>query len=291
MDIWIIQNGEKTGPIHDFEVRKKIEAGELAANTPAWHEGLPAWKPLIEIGLFEREFDKPFESQDKQPFEAPEPKEESYARWLSGGKASEIPAPPPPMDRIYSLRRFWARWFDLNLFAAIWFISMWALGRDIGSMITNIWILAFFYVPWFALETVLLHRFGFTPGKWLLGIKVMNNDGSLLELPQATHRSVRVLFIGIGFGLDFIALVCQIMAYFTTKRIGKPLWDQAGGHRISVSDLQPLRVAALVAIMFGSIFLKGLVIMPYGLEEMSKKSPELKKYIEEHPPWQLPKRH
>lgn len=274
MDIWIIQNGEKTGPIHDFEVRKKIEAGELAADTPAWHEGLPAWKPLNEIGLFEREFDKPFEESKSMPEPTPGPA-----------------VPPPPMDRIYSLRRFWARWMDLNLFAAIWFISMWALSRDIGAMITNIWTLAFFYVPWFALETALIHRFGTTPGKWLLGIKVMNNDGSLLDLPQATHRSVRVLFIGIGFGLDFIALVCQIMAYFTTKRIGKPLWDQAGGHRISASDLQPFRVAALVAIMCGSVFLKGLVIMPYGIEELSKKSPEIKKYFEDHPPLQLPKRH
>ena len=98
---------------------------------------------------------------------------------------------------------------------------MWATGRDIGATLANPWIILFLYVPWFVLETILLHRFGTTPGKWLLGIRVVNNDGSLLSLAEATRRSARVLFIGIGFGLDLIAIVCQIMAWFTTKRLGR----------------------------------------------------------------------
>ena len=59
MDIWIILDGEKIGPIHDFEIRRKIEAGELSATTPAWHEGLAAWKPLVEIELFTRAAEYP----------------------------------------------------------------------------------------------------------------------------------------------------------------------------------------------------------------------------------------
>ena len=59
MDIWIIRNGEKTGPFRDFEIRHKIEDGELSPTTPAWHDGLPAWQPLGEIDLFRREFDLP----------------------------------------------------------------------------------------------------------------------------------------------------------------------------------------------------------------------------------------
>ena len=56
MDIWIIRNGEKAGPIHDYEARRKIEAGELTRDIPAWHEGLDAWRPLGEIPLFKDEF-------------------------------------------------------------------------------------------------------------------------------------------------------------------------------------------------------------------------------------------
>ena len=277
MDIWIIQNGEKTGPIHDFEVRKKIEAGELPAHTPAWHEGLPAWKPLIEIDLFEREFDRPAEVPDA-PYTPPE-------------QAHDEPTPPPLPDKPHYFRRFWARWFDLYLFSGIWWISMWFSGRDIGETLANMWVLLLFYVPWFVLETILLHRFGTTPGKWLLGLKVTNNDGSPLELADSTRRSARVLFVGIGFGLDIIAVVCQIMAYFTTKRLGRPLWDHAGGHRVTAAPLHPLRIVAFVIILFASLQLRAIVVFPYLMEEASKGSPQIREFFEKHQPWHLPKNH
>jgi uncharacterized RDD family membrane protein YckC len=273
MDIWIIQNGEKIGPIHDFEVRKKIEAGELAATTPAWHEGLPAWKPLVEISLFEREFDRPIDPPEAPP-----------------EQVTEAPVPPPLPDRLFSLRRFWARWLDLYLFAGLWWYAMWATGRDIGSALSNVWVIMLFYVPWFVVEAILLHRFGTTPGKWLLGIRVVNNDGSHLNLADATRRSARVLFVGIGFGLDIVTMVCQIMAYFTTKRLGRPIWDHAGGHRVTVAPLAPLRIVAFVVILFFSLQLRAIVVVPYLVEEAAKSSPMLKEFFEKYPPWHLPKR-
>lgn len=276
MDIWIIQNGEKTGPIHDFEVRKKIEAGELAATTPAWHEGLPAWKPLVEISLFEREFDRLIAAA-----EAPD---------APPGQASDAPVPPPLPEQLFSLRRFWARWLDLYMFAGLWWFAMWATGRDIGAALSNVWVIMLFYVPWFVVETILLHRFGTTPGKWLLGIRVVNNDGSHLNLADATRRSARVLFVGIGFGLDIVTMVCQLMAYFTTKRLGRPIWDHAGGHRVIVAPLSPLRIVAFVIILFVSLQLRAVVVFPYLIEETAKSSPMLKEFFEKHPPWQLPKR-
>jgi uncharacterized RDD family membrane protein YckC len=277
MDIWIIQNGEKTGPIHDFEIRRKIEAGELPASTPAWHEGLPAWKPLVEIGLFEREFDRPFENRDT-PYTPPE----------QGPDTSAAPAPP---NESFSIRRFWARWLDLYLFAGIWWIAMYATGRDIGATLASPWVILLQYVPWFVLETFLLHRFGTTPGKWLLGIKVVNNDGSLLSLGEATRRSARVLFIGLGFGWGILALICQILAYFTAKRLGRPLWDHAGGHRVTAAPLHPLRLVGYVILLFTALQLQMIVVAPYVMETAAKTFPSLKEQLEQNPPWHLPKRH
>lgn len=268
MDIWIIQDGEKSGPIHDFEIRRKIESGELPSSTPAWHEGLAAWKPLAELPLFQGEF-------DRVPAEESEP----------------VPDLPPPLpEPSVPFRRFWARWFDLYLFAGVWWIAMWATGRDIGATLMNPWILLFQYVPWFVLETFLLHRFGTTPGKWLLGIRVINNDGSLLNLADATRRSARVLFVGIGFGLDIVTMICQIMAYFTTKRLGRPLWDHSGGHRVTAAPLHPLRIVAYVFILFVSLQLRVIVVAPYIMEEAAKSSPQIKELFEKYPPWHLPKR-
>ncbi len=277
MEIWLIQNGEKTGPIHDFEVRKKIEAGELQPDTPAWHEGLPAWKPLVQISLFEREFERRVESRDTPgPPDLTEP---------PAGSAT-----PSATASTFVIRRFWARWFDLYLYAGIWWFAMWASGRDIGAIISNSWIILLHYAPWFALESFLLHRFGTTPGKWLLGLRVSNNDGSLLSLSDATRRSARVLFIGLGFGWGVLSLICQLMAYFTTKRLGRPLWDYSGGHQLTAEPLHPMRLVAYVFALFAALQLQAIVIYPYVLEEMEKRFPDYKEEIEKNQPWHLPVR-
>lgn len=276
MDVWLILNGEKIGPIHDFEIRRKIEAGELPPETPAWHEGIDAWKPLREISLFEREFLLP--SQQTSPD-------------LSANDDSEKPLLPPPMpDGPHLLRRFWARWLDLYFFSGVWWICMWLTGRDIGATLANPWIILFQYVPWFILETVLLHRYAFTPGKWLLGIRVVNDDGSLLTLAQATRRSSRVLFMGIGFGWGLLAMICQIVAFFTTKRMGRPLWDHAAGHRLVTAPLHPVKVAGFVIFFFIALQLQFIVVAPYAMEMAAKTFPALKAEFEKNPPWHLPPR-
>jgi len=282
MDIWIIQDGEKLGPIRDFEVRKKIEAGELPADTPAWHEGLSAWRPLGEIDLFAREFDLPGLRAEHAGAAEPVFEEEV--------PDPEPGAPPPLPAQPHLIRRFWARWFDLYLFAGVWWIGMWYAGRDIGATLNNPWIILFQYIPWFVLETIMLHRHGFTPGKWLLGIRVLNDDGSPLNLRQATLRSSRVLFLGIGFGWGILALICQIMAYFTTRRLGRPLWDHAGGHRLNTTPLNPLRIVVYVIGLFAALQLQMIVVSPYVMDNMKKTFPSFSEHFEKNPPWHLPEK-
>ncbi len=276
MDIWIIRNGEKTGPIHDFEIRRKIENGDLPATTPAWHEGLTSWKPLVEIDLFQREFTNPAPASDTAhapPEQEPEPS-----------------APPPLPDQPHLVRRFWARWLDLYLYAGIWWFAMWAAGRDIGMILQHQWIILFHYIPWFVFETFLIHRFGTTPGKWLLGITVVNNDGTRLSLAEATRRSSRVLLIGLGLGWGILALICQLMSWITTKRLGRPLWDHAGGHRLETAPIHPFRLLAYVFVLVAALQLQMIVIAPYVMETAVKTFPALKEQFEKNPPWHLPQR-
>lgn len=279
MEVWIIQDGEKTGPFHDFEIRRRIEAGELPATTPAWHDGLDAWRPLEEIQIFKSEFDKPFlnseppETQLEPEFE-PEP--------LTGPEPKSTL--PPPIESKAPVRRFWARWLDLYLYSAFWWLMMWAAGRDIGSVFQNVWIILLQFVPWFVFEAWLIHRFGTTPGKWLLGLKVTNDDGSPLALGESTRRAMRVLFIGVGFGWGVLALVCQAMSFFTMRRVGRPLWDHAGGHRVSAAPLHPLRIVVFVFVFFASLQLQGLVVGPYATEQFQKQFPDLKERLEKQFP-------
>jgi uncharacterized RDD family membrane protein YckC len=276
MDIWIIQDGVKQGPIHDFEVRRRIESGELVGDTPSWHEGLDDWRPLVEIPLFTREFDR-LEGIKEAGDELPE-------------SPRTPPAVPPGPDGAHLIRRFWARWFDLYLFAGVWWLGMWAAGRDIGATLNNPWVILFQFIPWFVLEAVLLQRFGMTPGKWLLGIRVVNDNGTLMNLAESTRRAVRVLFLGIGFGWGILALICQIMAVFTTRRIGRPLWDHAGGHHLETTPLNPLRLAGYVIGLFVALQLQLIVVAPYVMENLKKNFPSMGEHFEKNPPWHLPER-
>lgn len=279
MEIWIIKDGEKAGPFNDFEIRGRIENHEIPPTTPAWHEGMPEWRPLHTISLFDSAFERaqnnPFPSPSRfdEPEEKPEP--------------PPTPAAPPPSA--FPLRRFWARWFDLNLFAGVWWVLMWASGRDIGATL-NSWVMVLHFVPWFVLEAVLLHRHGVTPGKWLLGLKVVNDDGTLLALPESTRRSARVLFIGIGFGWPVVSQICQLMSYVTTRRIGRPLWDQAGGHRVLADGINPIRLLAYVFILAFAAHLKMGILFPYYLEEVAKSKPEMREQLEKSLPWYSPKK-
>ena len=275
MEIWLILNGEKSGPLHDFDVRKKIESGEVNADTPAWHEGLGPWRPLGEIHLFEGEF----EALLNRPVEPPSRADET----------AEFRPPPLPEQPVI-MRRFWARWLDLYAYSGVWWLAMWATGRDIGDILENQWAILFQYVPWFVIESMLISRFSTTPGKWLLGLRVTNDDGSALSLSQAVRRSSRVLFLGIGFGWGFIAMVCQIMALVTTKRLGRPLWDHAAGHRVTSKPLHPVNISIYVVALFIALQLQFIVVAPYALEQLVKNAPELKEPLEKLTFWHLPKR-
>jgi uncharacterized RDD family membrane protein YckC len=276
MDIWIILDGEKSGPIHDFDIRKRIETGELPSTTPAWHEGLDAWRPLGEISLFSSEFDRPF----IDPGASPDLQRDFTAR----------PSPPPLPEKAHIIRRFWARWLDLYFFAGIWWITMWIAGRDIEATLNDPWVLLFQYIPWFVIEALMLHRFATTPGKWLLGIRVVNNNGSFLSLPDASRRCGRVLFFGIGFGWGILSIVCQIMAVVSTRRIGRPLWDHVAGHRVTAAPLQPVGIAVYVIALFTALQLQFIVVAPYAMETAGKTFPALKEQFEKNPPWHLPQR-
>ncbi len=273
MDIWIIRDGEKAGPIHDFEIRRKIESGELPATTPAWHEGLDAWKPLKEIELFTREFE----------LKAPPPLPTTIY---------QKPEPEPhaaPRETFY-VRRFWARWLDLTLYSGFWWLGMWGARQDIEATLLNPWIMFLQYVPWFALEALLIQKFATTPGKWLLGLRVTNQNDSHLDLGESIRRCLRVMFTGIGFGWSILAVFCQALSLFTARRLGNTLWDYTGGHQVTASPLNPFRIVALVFLFAGALQLQMLVVSPHIYKMAGERYPAYKEQFLKNLPWHLPLR-
>ncbi len=277
MDIWLIRSGVKTGPFPDYEIRRKVERGELDADARIWYDGLAEWTEISEVELFKDEYNK----------KAPEPPAlppEYLERAQSAAQTAAVVKPR------HLGRRFWARWMDLTFYSALWWIGMYLAGRDIGSAIRNPWLLLPMYIPWFVLEAWLLHRFGRTPGKWLMGLRVTNEDGSELALKASVWRSLRVMVTGVGFGWGILSVLCQAMSWFTARRIGKPIWDFLGNHKVSADPLNPFKIAGLVIGFMVAANLQMAVRGPHEREVIIEMFPQMEKHMEQHDDWYFPVR-
>lgn len=280
MEIWLIQNGKKTGPFNDYEIRDRISERQLEADDYAWHEGLPGWVKLQEIELFKNEFEAA-----KKILPPPLPK-----HFPAG-----LDQDPSNKKGRYLLRRFWARWLDLMVYFAAWWLLMYVAGGNIKALILSQWVQLSLLLPWFVIESWLLHRFGTTPGKWLLGIRVVNEDGTALSLKAAIKRSVFVWIAGLGFGWQLLPLLCQLMSWFTTRSTGKPVWDHIGQHKVTVVPMSAFKIIAMIVLFISAMQLQSAVRWPHDREifikangELFEKYPEFKKILEDGKQWHLP---
>jgi len=261
MDFWIIRDGEKAGPIPDYEIRSKLEAGELQASDPAWCDGMSGWLPLSEISAFAGHFEKP------EPEPAPPP----------------LPVyVMPTVARFPVWRRFWARWFDLHVYGAVWWTLLWLTGQDLRAI--SPWLIFFHLLPWFFVETVLIHMFATTPGKYFLGIRVFNLDGSHLTLGQSLNRAMRVYMAGIGLGFDILAAICMGANFVVSRKLGVTLWDRSGGHFVRYGEPAAWKIVVLAMLFIAALQIESLILTPLLLE----KNPWLREFYEKSQPPQDP---
>lgn len=59
-----------------------------------------------------------------------------------------------------------------------------------------------------ALEPLWLHFWGYTPGKWIFGLKLRDNNGEKLSLSAGYARAFRVFRDGYGFNLPIYNYIC-----------------------------------------------------------------------------------
>ena len=63
MEVWIVEEGEKRGPYQTYEIRERIERGELAGDELAWHRDQEQWTELREMDAFRSGFEKSSQEQ------------------------------------------------------------------------------------------------------------------------------------------------------------------------------------------------------------------------------------
>ena len=146
-------------------------------------------------------------------------------------------------------RRLFARMFDHMLYMILWFLLVFGFHKLCPFSETTLVLLVFVGLlgigPWLLallFETFLLHWFGTTPGKWLLGLRVTYDLGGSIPLDMAWARTRRAVFaINEEFPI-------RHQEWYQTKQIyeqaerGEPLlWDYMANTSLELKDRETWR--------------------------------------------------
>ena len=140
-------------------------------------------------------------------------------------------------------RRFLARNVDAGLYGLLWLmLSQWVFRINPENFIqitaSLAWSAACAYVGWlltFVFEPVLLHYWGTTPGKWIFGLSVRDEDGNKLSIRTAYARLWGVFGYGNCYALPFFEWYCNYKCYRACKEEELP-WDLENGCSIVVRE-------------------------------------------------------
>ncbi|MDQ8191310.1 RDD family protein [Roseibacillus persicicus] len=222
MEFWLNKDGEKDGPILDFELRSRIRAGEVKKEQKIWYSDLDEWTPIGEVEIFANEF---------APEVVTEENVEEYLGKLEREEPKAVTPPPVPVE-LHLWRRFGGRWFDYLVYLMTFFLLVLGLDLDLLALWENPYFAFVFILPWLFLETVALHYWGTTPGKWLVGLQVRGPDGNRLTPGSSFLRTMRVMILGMGFGQIFLREICHLVALWFAVKKRIVMWDTAAGIRL-----------------------------------------------------------
>jgi uncharacterized RDD family membrane protein YckC len=113
-------------------------------------------------------------------------------------------------------------------------------------------------LPVILMEAAMVGSLGFTPGKWLLGLRVETLGGQRLSIGQALVRSMRVWVLGMGMFLFLMMIIGCSMSLWFGKKKGGMLWDLQGGFQVKGRQLTPKRIAWFWVILVGVISINAL---------------------------------
>ena len=240
MEIWIAgEQGNKDGPFEGYLVRERIEAGEFSGEELAWHKDQEGWVRLREMDLFRSAFD-------------------------SIGVETTKAAPPPLPVEPYPFLRFFARWFDISAYLLALSSLVRLGGNDLFSILLGPSLYLYLYfLPWVVLEAILLSQFATSPGKYLLGIRVVAKDGDSLRPGAAFTRSLRAFIVGLGLMVHpFLTGICHIYCIWHVLRRKKAPWDLMTSTRVEVSMPRLFCILRFCLLFLAVVVLLSLVLMP-----------------------------
>ena len=216
----------------DLDTIRRLQAGELPLSQALIHQAKALEGDRCDLEWYiqvcrqlSRAGDT-FDTLDPEPWlKALETNSLPLSRRVDPAQADSIAAAPFPW------RRFFARGLDLVLAGVVWnalkYLAFQWYGPGDGAY--RGWdILVTIWGAWLILilaEPVLLSAWGYTPGKWFLGLQVRREDGRKLSWEAAMKRLLHLFLWGVGLAVPFVCLICYADSYERCRNDQVLPWD------------------------------------------------------------------
>lgn len=241
---WYSEQSKKIGPIQKEELSKLFQNGKISSNTMVWQEGMPEWKPLVDVEALES---------------------------LRSTLPPHLPPKSEPDILSYPLANRWPRFFA-RIFDVWWQILAVSLaaGYTLGMYSAG-------FVEWlngpgagqlfgimclpvaFILDALIYKAAGNTPGKAILGLKVTTLDGKPLSFSQYLGRNFSLWASGLAFGLPLINLFTLANQ---SSRLGKgkqASYDEPTGYRVHAKASGWVRKSTFATVFISLFFVMAVL--------------------------------
>ena len=151
-------------------------------------------------------------------------------------------------------RRFLARYLDWAVYETVWQIFLVAvLNQNIGSRsgIEPLFDIVMGLILMAAIEPVLLSVCATTFGKWILGIRVTDNEGRKLSYASALERTIKVLWFGMRVRIPIYELWGNYKCYLMYANGETLEWEWES--ELTVKDEAYWRIGAMVACYVATV--------------------------------------
>lgn len=214
---WYLRNGAVQGPTATFHLTSMLRDGTLGPASWVWTQDRADW---VQIG----------DIPDLRPHCRPHILATMVAEQRPPALLPDPAAPRPAAP----LQRLLAQGVDqlfgnmmLGLLVAL--TGLYNIDATLGSRADSFLIIftcVLFSLLW---QAPLVALTGTTPGKRLLGLRLLRADGTRPGLGTMLHRQVRLWVQGLGFGLHLIAPFTMAAGYKRLVRGQRTAWDEPGG--------------------------------------------------------------
>jgi uncharacterized RDD family membrane protein YckC len=172
--------------------------------------------------------------------------DQAWARWIARS-----------IDALLILAVSYGAWFGIGVY---WQAGIetsllaadsldWALSPTLQMRIANTAMFIFLVL---LIEPFFIGIAGATPGKWLMGIRVVRANGKNLGYGGALGRTLLVITLGLALYIPFVSFIAMVLQGLRVNSGQLTAWDDILDSRVLHVPRPPVLWLLLLAIIIGS---------------------------------------